>query len=94
MDTLIAARPYILSAFFLGLGLLGAGAFTETLGVMRSGGIIAHLALFFFLITESFGSVSAQRSTPSRALARVALFLSGLLVTSFVVSAVGALFSI
>lgn len=94
MDALIAARPYILSAFFLGLGLLGAGASTETMGVMRGGGILAHLALFFFLITESFGSVSAQRSTFSRVLARAALFLSGLLVTSFLVSAVGALLSL
>lgn len=84
MEKLVKARPYILATFFLALLTFGVGAFNQAMGVLRAGGILAHLALFLFVLTESFGSLSKQRTRFSRNMARVFLVFSGFVVAGII----------
>lgn len=93
METLVRARPLILVTFFLALAAIGVGAFVDTKALFRGGGAIAHVALFLFILTESFGSVSRQRSRSSRIIARIFLTLSALVVTGLVVNLLVMTFS-
>lgn len=93
MEVLVRARPFVIGAFFFALVAIGVGAFRETQTLFRSGGILAHVALFLFILTESFGSVSRKRSRPSRIIARIALVFSSLLMANFVVNLVALSFS-
>ena len=77
METLVQARPLILTLFFASLAAIGIGAFINTGVVFRTGGVTGHIALFLFVLTESFGSISRTRSKTSRNMARVFLVLSG-----------------
>ena len=84
MKTLVLARPLILTMFFASLVAIGIGVFINTGVVFRTGGIMAQIALFLFLLTESFGSISNKRSRASRNIARVFLGLSGFVVAGIV----------
>ena len=73
MEKLIKARPYILALFFITLIANFICAVNQAEGLYRLSYIIAHIMLFLFLLTESFGSVSKQRSRFCRNMARVFL---------------------
>lgn len=85
MEVLVRARPLILSVFFIALAALFVTAFA-TPWLMDLAAVAAHVALLFFLLTESFGSVSGARSKTSRVIARVCLTLSFLLVGTLAVN--------
>jgi hypothetical protein len=93
MEVLIQARPYILATFFLALVTLVIGLFIDTKTLFKTGGILAHVALFLFILTESFGSVASKRSRFSRGVARVALVMSGFVVLGIIASILGRVFS-
>ena len=84
MEKLVLARPYILATFFIALLTLGIGAFNQTMELLRAGGILVHIALFLFVLTESFGSVASKRTRLSRIMARVFLVLSGFTVAGII----------
>lgn len=86
MEILVKARPCILAIFFLTLGAIGAGVFIDTMALAHAGGVLAHVALFLFLLTESFGSISKQRDRFSRIMARMFLVPSGLVVIGLLAS--------
>ena len=94
MDALVQARPYILATFFIALVAIGVGSFNQTMGLLRVSGVLAHVMLFLFILTESFGSVSRQRSRFSRNMARVFLVFSGFLVLNIVANLFSVVFSI
>lgn len=50
--------------------------------------VTAHEAIFLFLLTESFGSLSQKRSKTSRIIARVFFGLSALVVSALLVQGV------
>jgi len=90
METLVKARPLLLATFFLALAAIGIGTFIDAQALFRNSAALAHFALFLFILTESFGSVSRRRSFGTRIIARIFLFLSafvviGLLVNYFIV---------
>lgn len=93
METLVQARPLILTLFFASLAAIGIGAFVNTGVVFRAGGVTAHIALFLFVLTESFGSIAKKRSRTSRNMARVFLVLSGFVVAGIVANLLVVLFT-
>jgi hypothetical protein len=93
METLVQARPLILTLFFASLVIIGIGAFENTGVAFRTGGVTAHIALFLFVLTESFGSISRKRSKTSRNMARVFLVLSGFVVTGIFANLILVFFS-
>lgn len=48
--------------------------------------IAAHLSLFLFALTESFGTISNRRSKTNKYIARVAVILLGIILIGYVVS--------
>lgn len=88
METLVKARPLILAAFFLALTAFGVGTFLDVQALFRSSGALAHIALFLFILTESVGSVSRQRSRSTRIIARIFLCLSAFVVLGLLVNVV------
>lgn len=82
MEALVRARPYALTAFFLALAVIIGAGLTGQGQFQKGAGVAAYLALFVFLLTESFGSLSRRRSKFSRGMARAFLVLSFLAVAS------------
>ena len=93
METLVQARPLILTLFFASLAAVGIGAFINTGVVFRAGGVIAQIALFLFVLTESFGSVAMKRSRSTRNMARVFLVLSSFVVAGIFANSILVLFA-
>lgn len=92
METLIRARPFVVTAFFASLiATITAPLWWHQLLVPAAIG--AHVALLFFLATESFGRVSRTRGNASRVIARVCFAFSSLLVTWMVLSGLAVLFA-
>lgn len=94
MEKLVKARLFILILFFASLVLIGIGLFENTRIVFRTGGVTAHIALFLFLLTESFGSISRKRSKISRNIARVFLALSIFVATEILENLIMVIFSL
>lgn len=84
MDALIRARPAILGVFFSALATLIVAGYLGARALLGAAAGIAQIALFLFLLTESFGSLSLVRGKCSRILARTMLCLSGFVVAGLV----------
>ena len=80
MEALIRARPYVTAAFFVALAGVFALTFANSTWLLTAAGSLAHIALFLFLATESFGRIAQSRSGASRLAARVFFGLSALVV--------------
>ena len=93
MEKIVQARPYILTFFFIGLFVFAMGNFNDAKNLSWAGGALAHTALFLFILTESFGSVSKQRHPLSRNFSRLVLVLSGFVVTGIITSLFRVAFS-
>lgn len=93
METLVQARPLIMTLFFASLVFIGIGVFENNRMLFRTGAVTAHIVLFLFLLTESFGSISRKRSKTSRNMARVFLVLSGFVIAGILENLIMVLFS-
>ena len=92
METLIRARPLVVTAFFsLLVAMMTAPLWWHQMMVPAAIG--AHVALFFFLATESFGRVSRTRGKASRIIARVCFAFSSLLIAWMVLNSLAVLFA-
>jgi hypothetical protein len=80
MEPLVKARPAVIGAFFASLTGIALAAFFEGYLLLRICAVLAHVSLFLFVLTESFGSVARQRSRAARTMARVFCFMSGFVV--------------
>ena len=92
METLIRARRFLVTLFLVSLvAMMTASLWAHQLMVPAAIG--AHIALFFFLATESFGRVSRTRGNASRVIARVCFAFSSLLVAWMVLNGLAVLFA-
>ncbi|HZM36204.1 MAG TPA: hypothetical protein VFC18_17165 [Burkholderiales bacterium] len=80
MEALIRARPYVIAVFFVALGAAFVSTFANSAWLLKPAGVLAQIALFLFLTTESFGRIAQSRSGTSRWAARVFFALSALVV--------------
>ncbi len=71
MELLIRARPFLVAAFFLGLSGFALGIYMDRHSVFVISVVTAHLSLFLFTATESFGRVAQLRSRAGRVMARI-----------------------
>jgi hypothetical protein len=84
MEALIRARPYVIAVFFVALGAVFVSPFANSALLLVPAGVLANVALFLFLTTESFGRIARSRSGASRWTARVFFALSALVVGTLV----------
>jgi hypothetical protein len=70
METLIRWRPFAITSSFTALVGIGIGAYFDRHPLLVAAAIIAHVSLFLFTATESFGRIAQGRSKSVRILAR------------------------
>jgi hypothetical protein len=91
MELLIRIRPILIAAFSLALVGIGVGAYLGNRSAFAGAAIAAHICLFLFTTTESFGRVAQTRAKTARILARAFFAMYVLAGVGFVVSWVNAL---
>ena len=88
MEALIRCRPLLLGAFLVALAAMFASVFMDSRAMLYGAMVLGHIALFFILLTESFGSLSRTRSNPSRIVARIFFGLSALVIGGLIANSV------
>lgn len=73
MEALIRARPILLAAFLCVLILTAIGSILEIYFLYLVSGVVAHIVLLLFILTESFGPISKRRHIFLKVLARLIL---------------------
>lgn len=91
MELLIRNRPFIITAFFFSLACFGLAAYLDRRSLFSIAAVTAHVFLFLFTTTESFGRVAFSRTKTARILARVFFTMYVLAGAGFFLTWVSAL---
>lgn len=86
MELLIRNRSIFISGLFLSLGGIGVGAYLDKQAIFAAAAIAAHVCLFLFTTTESFGRIASTRASAARILARIFFGMYVLAGVGFVVA--------
>jgi hypothetical protein len=79
-------RPLLLACFAVGGLVAVVSSVAPNRQLFFWGVYVAHVALMFFLLTESFGPISKTRTTFSRVIARIFLVLAAVIVVGTTIS--------
>lgn len=75
MEPLIRSRPILLAVLLCALVLTAIGSILAIYPLYLASGIIVHIALLLFILTESFGSLSKRRHISLKMSARLILVI-------------------